>query len=174
MKKEELRELLDRWENLPLTMREIERDSGLFHMLMEIALYDNWSKSWRAAWLADKIHDLNPEVIRPYLGEMIERLKTLGDHGKKRHILKLISMHEVPEKDEGFLLDYCLNALASAKEPPAVRVHAMQILFNLARSEPELRSEILAVIEHEMEYHATPGILSRGKKLVKQLRVKQS
>ena len=170
MNREELKELLDRWENLPVLMREIEQNPGMFHLLMEIALYDDWSKSWRAAWLADKIHERFPEVILPYLAEMTERLKVLGDSGKKRHILKLISMHAIPEKDQGFLLDYCLNALVSAKEPPAVRVHAMQILFNLTKSEPDLRPEILAVIEHEMEYHATPGILSRGKKLVKQLR----
>jgi hypothetical protein len=100
---------------------------------------------------------------------MILKLKTEDNSGKKRHFLKLLSMNEIPEQHFGFLVDYCLDTLGSGKEPPAVRVHAMQVLFNISEKEPEFKPELMVIIEHEMEFHSTPGILSRGNKLVKKL-----
>lgn len=170
MEKENLLELIDSWENLAFAIREIVHHPERFSALMEIALYNSEHKSWRAAYLADKIHDDHPELLLPFIKPIIDQLKTENNSSKKRHFLKLLSMNEIPSKHSGFLIDYCINALTSAKEPPAVRVHAMQILCNISEKEIELKPEILAIIEHEMEYHATAGILSRGSKIAKKLR----
>jgi len=170
MEKENLLELIDSWENLAFAMREIVNHPESFSALMEIALYNPEQKSWRAAYLVDKIHDDYPELLLPFIEPMIEQLKTENNSSKKRHFLKLLSMNKIPSEHYGFLVDYCINALTSAKEPPAVRVHAMQILYNISEKETELKPEILTIIEHEMEYHATAGILSRGSKITRKLR----
>lgn len=169
VKKEDLIELIDSWENLDFLVREISINPELFSELMEIALYNPAQKTWRAAYLAEKIHDEYPELLLPYLGKMIQQLKVEENSSKKRHFLKLLSMNQIPEKQYSFLMDYCLNTFDSDKEPPAVRVHAMQILFNISEEEPELKPEILAIIEHETEYHATAGIRARGLKLAEKL-----
>ena len=101
---------------------------------------------------------------------MIQQLRIEIHSGKKRHLLKLISMNTIPSEHHGFLIDYCLDMLTTGKEPPAVRVHAMQNLYNISETEPELKPEILAIIEHEMEFHATAGIIARGSRLTKNLR----
>jgi hypothetical protein len=170
MTKEELIELLDSWENLEITVKEIITNPAYFRLLLDIALYNKEQRSWRAAYLVDKIHDINPELVLPFFDEMTLQLKKEKSSSKKRHFLKLISMNAIAEKHQGFLVDYCLTELKSGKEPPAVRVHAMQVLFNISENEPELKPEILAVIEHEMKYHATAGIISRGSKLARKLR----
>ncbi len=170
MTKNELLKVIESWENLEITVMEISKHPNYFRLLTEIALYSNEPKSWRAAYMVDKIHDNYPELLLPYLKDMILQLKKEESSSKKRHFLKLISMNKIDVEYHGFLVDYCLNALTSAKEPPAVRVHAMQILFNISEKETGLKPEILAVIEHEMEYHSTAGILSRGSKLAKKLR----
>ena len=169
MTKQELWEILDSWENFAFTINEIGKNPECFKLLIEIALHNNDPKSWRAAYMVDKIHDDSPDLLLPFLEELILKLQTEKNSSKKRHFLKLISMNKIPQNHFSFLVDYCLNALSSAKEPPAVRVHAMQILFNISDKEPGLKPEILAVIEHEMEFHATPGIISRGSKLAKKL-----
>lgn len=136
---------------------------------MEIALADEHKNSWRAAWMADKIHEKNPGIIVPFIEKMIAKLDDNLSQGSKRHFLKLLSLHEIPEKHFGFLVDFCFAALGSAKEPPAIRVHAMQILYNISEKEIDLKPELLAVIEHEMEFHGTAGIKSRGSKLAVKL-----
>ena len=168
MEKEEILQLMDSWENLGFLSREIDRHPECFDTLMEIALTSNEKGSWRAAWMADKIHDRYPELIRPYLDEMTDSLHNLRDRGKIRHFLKLISMNQIREDHFGFLVDYCLRTLESS-EPPANRVHAMQVLYNISEVEKELKPELIQIIEQEIEYRPTPGILTRGKRILKML-----
>jgi hypothetical protein len=123
--------------------------------------------------MVDKINDQSPDLIVPYIPALIDKLSKLNDLGKKRHFLKLISMHEIPEDKTGFLANFCLASLSSA-EPPAVRVYAMQVLFNISEIEWDFKPELLEIIEQELEFRPTPGIVSRGSKLLKKLRVQIS
>jgi hypothetical protein len=169
MTRHELLDLLMAWENLEIISQELVHYPENFEVLMEIALYSDHPKSWRAAWLADKINDKHPKLIIPFIEKMIQRLKTAINHSKKRHLLKLLSMHEIPEIHLSFLLDYCLRCFTSAAEPIAVRVHAMQILYNISEKEPEFKPELFSLIQHERELHPTAGIHARGKKLAGKL-----
>ncbi|MGC9356024.1 MAG: hypothetical protein ACP5D9_19410 [Mariniphaga sp.] len=170
MTQKELQEIINSWENLELTIHEITKNPGLMPVLMDLALYGSEPKSWRAAWLADKIHEKNPQLLIPWLDQMIEALQNDLPPGKKRHFLKLISLNKIEKKHFLFLMDCCLNTFTSWKEPVAVRVHAMQVLFNISEAEPDFKPELLTIIQHEMELHPSAGIRSRGKKLVQQLR----
>lgn len=169
MKKDELLNLMDSWENLASLIKGIGDYPEYFGLLMEVALNSDGQKSWRAAWMADKIHDRFPGLINPYLVPMVLKLKDLKDMGKKRQFLKLISLHEIPDIYSGFLVGYCLDTLSSA-EPPAVRVHAMQVLYNISEAEHDMKPELIGIIEQEIEFRPTPGVIARGSKLVKKLR----
>ena len=170
MTQKDILELLDSWDNLPVIVKEIGNNQKYFSVLIEIALYNKEDKSWRAAYMVDKVCENYPELILPFVNKLIEQIKVEKHAGKRRHFLRQISMNIIPEAQFGFLVDYCLKVFTSSKERTAVRVHAMQILFNISEKETDLKPEILAIIEHEMEYHSTAGILSRGSKLVKKLR----
>ncbi len=169
MDTKEMLSLLDSWENLEMVVHELGVRPELFAVLMDVAINSREEKSWRAAWIADKIHDKKPELLKPYINKIIEQLAIEKQTGKKRHFLKLVSINNVPEKHFGFLVDYCLKVLTAEEEPPAVRVHAMQLLYNISEVEPGLKNELLAVLEYQMEYHPSPGIISRGSKLAKKL-----
>lgn len=170
MTKNEIIGLIDSWENLPFLINEIAGNTLNYKNLMEIALYDSNKKSWRAAYLIDKINDSFPELLFPYLQEMIDQVRIEKSSGKKRHFLKLISLNELNKNQQGFIFDFCIETLKSAKEPAAVRVHAMQILHNIALNEIELIPEILLIIKDELENHSTAGIDSRGKKIIATLK----
>jgi hypothetical protein len=170
MTKDEMLGMIVSWENLPFLMKVIENNPTNISVLAEIALHGNHPKSWRAAWLMDKIHETNPALISPLVGDMIQQIKIEQNEGKKRHFLKLISLGNIPPEEQGFLFDYSFTAFTSAKEPLAVRVHAMQILYNISEIEVALKPEVLAIIEHEMENHSSAGIVSRGRKLAIKLR----
>jgi hypothetical protein len=171
MTKEELIDLINLWENLPYLQSEIIRIPELYLMLIEIAFYNSNPKSWRAAYLVDKINDKYPDLLRPFLNEMIEQLKIEKSHSKKRHFLKLISQNELPSELQGFMLDFCIKTFTSAKEALAVRVHALQILYNISEKEPGLKPEILSLIEYKMENNSSAGIISRGNKIAAKLRM---
>ena len=169
MGKKELADFLERWENMQLLFNDREQAEVHFPLLMEIALTGSDRNSWRASWAADRINELIPGIAAGWIDEMIGELKHTIHNGKKRQYLKLISLYPVPEKEESFLLDYCLDKLTSPAEDVSVRVYSMQILYNISEIEPELKNELVQIITQEIEYHPTPGILSRGKKLVTRL-----
>ncbi|MBK6285705.1 MAG: hypothetical protein IPF54_26285 [Draconibacterium sp.] len=88
--------------------------------------------------MVDKINDIQPDLLFPFLNEMIEQVQIEKSTSKKRHFLKLISSNGLTKQQQGFLFDFCIKTLTSEKEPVAVRVHAMQILHNIAEKEIEL------------------------------------
>jgi len=165
-----LQELIDSWENLEFLIEEIKSRPEHLPALMKIALSSDHPKSWRAAWIADKVHGENPALLSPYFDTFISYLKTGNHPGKKRHFLKIISLNEVNPKHIPFLTDYCMKTFTSGETPTGVRVHALQILYNISEKEPGLKPELLAVIEHVNELHPSPGIRSRSRKLAAKLR----
>lgn len=172
MTKKDIVELIDSWENLPFLINEIIRNTEDYQNLMEVALYDVNQRSWRAAYLVDKINDDYPKLLFFFLQEMIDQVLIEKSTSKKRHFLKLISLNDLTKNQQGLVFDFCIQTLKSAKEPIAVRVHAMQILHNIALKESELIPEILLILENEMEFHSTAGIISRGRKLIASLKKK--
>ncbi len=169
MKKEELIDLIESWENFELVAIKISEEPKYLELLFDIILNSNNPKRWRAAWIADKVNDKHPELIALFIEKIITSLGPHIDFSSKRHLLKLISLHTIPEEHYSSLLDYCLNTMVSSKEPVAIRVHAMQILYNISEAIPEFKPELLAIIRHEAEIHASPGFKARGKKLSQQL-----
>lgn len=169
MTEKELLDIIKAWENIEIVCTEVSTNPVLLELLISIALNNPQKHSWRAAYLVDKIHDSKPLLIKPYIGAITEKLKTEKNNSKRRHWLKLISMNDINEDYLSFLFDYCFEAFTSGNEAVAIRVHAMQILYNISNIETDLKPEVYQVIEQELEFHPTAGIRSRGKKLVKKL-----
>jgi hypothetical protein len=119
--------------------------------------------------LVEKIHEKYPNLILPYLAVMTDFVLITKKSGKKRHLLKLISLHDIPEEKMDILLNFCIDVFTNPTEDIAVRVHAMQILFNIAQKEPDFAGELIGLIEHEIEFHGSAGISSRGQRLLKKL-----
>lgn len=169
MTEAELTELIQSGDNIPMLARYLTDHPEFIPKLLKIGENDEDS-TWRAFWIADKIHELNPDLIIPFLPEMTMLALKTDDQAKKRHLLKLISLNKIPEEKMGELLNFCLDQFTDASEPVAVRVHAMQVLFNIAQELPEFAGELIDIIEHEIEFHGSAGIASRGRKLLQKLR----
>lgn len=165
----ELSALIQSWDNLALVLGNISNHPEYLPALINIAFDESDDRNWRAAWMVDKINDNHPELVSHYLPAMTDFVLTTQNAGKKRHLLKLISLHPLPEDKMAILLNYCIDVFTSASEPVAVRVHAMQILFNIALKEPDFAGELTELIEHEIEFHGSAGITSRGRRLLKKL-----
>lgn len=165
----ELVELIKSWENLALVVKHIGNYPEHLDTLMKLVFDDSSPRNWRAAWMVDKIHEKHPELIMAYLPALTGFVLTTKNEGKKRHLLKLISLHEIPEERMAELLNFCIDVFTSPGEPIAVRAHAMQLLFNIAQKEPDFAGELIELIQNEMELHGSAGISARGRQLIKKL-----
>lgn len=122
----------------------------------------------RAAWAVSNCTLKFPELVFPYLGELVLYLKKENIHDAvKRNILRILQGVAIPEQQEGDLMDICFRFLLNKKEPVAIRVFSMQVLANLSRRYPEIRPELRVIIEDELPF-AKPGFASRGRKILRE------
>ena len=170
MTENEVQSLIQSWENIAVLVRYIGDYPEHLDIIMTKVLDDSQPENWRAAWMVDKIHERHPQLVFPYLQAMTDFVLTTQSKGKRRHLLKLISLNDIQEENMAVLLNYCIEIFTNAAEPVAVRVHAMQVLFNIAQKEPDFSGELIELIENEIELHGSAGLASRGKKLLKKLR----
>jgi len=124
--------------------------------------------AWKAFWIMDKIHEVRPDLIQPYLKPMLENVERMKQSGQKRHMLKLLSLNPLPDEPSVSFINYCFDRIMCRTEPAAIRVHAMQMLYNITLDIPDFKNELRVVIEDAM-VEGTPGIICRGQKLLKYL-----
>lgn len=170
MTADEVGTYIQSWENLSILVRYIADYPEYLGIIMDKAFDDSQPENWRAAWMVDKIHEKHPEMVIPFLPAITSFLLNTKNASKKRHFLKLISLNPIAEENMALLLNYCIEIFTNATEPIAVRVHAMQVLFNIAMQEPDFSGELVELIENEIELRGSAGIASRGGKLLKKLK----
>ena len=136
-----------------------------FSELMQLFLHDEPMITQRASWVLSHCADNYPELILPWITPMVENLKKDINDAVKRNTVRVLQFVDIPEEEMGELADVCFNFLASAKEPIAVKVFSMTILFNLCKKIPELKNELLPLIEDQMPF-GSAGFRSRGKKII--------
>ena len=154
--------------NTDLIAIYIGNDEKLFKDLMDITLNGDPPIPQRAAWVITAITDKYPWIINPYISKIIDNLPKFLHPALARNLLRLLSKVDIPFKKTGKLYDYCFQFLIDKKSPVAIRVHAMQILFNIATKEPGLKNELKLVIESILD-EAPGGIIAKAKKLLKNL-----
>lgn len=148
-----------------LVAQSIAKNPKHIKALWEICI-SNEKHSWRATWILDKVYDIAPDLVRIYIPQMIELIPSLTNESKLRQYLKLISLEPIPSNISGDFINYCFDALISTTSAIAIKVYAMQILYNFSLQEPDLQNELALVIEEQME-NGSAGFCSRGRRILK-------
>ncbi|WP_321308412.1 hypothetical protein [Marinifilum fragile] len=167
----DLKKLLDPFpikKEAELAAQSIAKDPKHVRQLWKWCI-SNEKHSWRATWLMDKVYGIDPNLVRLYIPKMIALIPKLEDESKQRQYLKLISYEPLPRDISGEFINRCFDLLINATTAVAVKVHAMQILYNFSSREPDIKNELALILEEQME-HGTAGFCSRAKKLLKTLR----
>jgi hypothetical protein len=121
----------------------------------------------RASWVVSTCFDRWPYLVHPYLSDMIEYIPYAPHTGIKRSLLKILAQSNIPELKMGELLNICFEYMENDM-PVAVKVHAMQIIYNISEKEPDIKPELITVIEDQLPRNST-GFQNRGSKLLKKL-----
>jgi hypothetical protein len=141
-----------------------------FKALVDVFLAGPFRVTQRAAWPLTYCVENFPELIKPHLKTILNHLKKPGIHDAvKRNTVRLLQFITIPEKYQGQVADLCFQYLRDTREPVAIRVFSMTVLTEIARSNPELKQEIVILIEDQLPY-ASAAFRSRAKKVLKVLR----
>jgi hypothetical protein len=151
-----------------LLIGEVIKSESHFNTLLQLALHEKDPVAWRACWILDGSDEKKPGLARKHVPKIVRALPGLESKGTLRSLLRLLSRFDIPEEEQGLLIDLCFTYLVSELYPVAVKVHAMQIIFNHVLLYPELKGEFIAVIEDQAKNNSV-GFKARGNILIKQM-----
>lgn len=144
-----------------------------YNSLWEIVKSESVTLSTRAAWVFEIISIKHSDIFESIISEVIYLLSKIKNRSVRRHLLKILSYKNIPAADLGNLFDCCLNWVESPSEPVAVKVHCLQILYNISEIENDLKPELIAIISNQMERESS-GFKARGQMLLEKLNNEQS
>lgn len=157
----------------PQTLRIIKYigdDKVKFKELVTIFLNSEYRVTQRSAWPLSEISILYPHLIIPYLNKLIKKLDSNDEHPAiPRNILRIFQEIKIPEKYHGRLVDQCFMFIADVKYPVAVRAFAITVASHICAQYPELKNELIMVLEELKKYPQQPAISVRIKSAFKKL-----
>lgn len=151
-----------------LMIAEVVKSDDHFKTLIQLALHEKDPLAWRSCWVLDGSDEKRPGMAQKYIPEIIQALPGLKSKGTLRSLLRLLTRYDIPEDEQGLLIDLCFSYLVSELYPVAVKAHAMQIIYQHVLIYPELKGELIAVIEDQSENNSV-GFKSRGSILMRKM-----
>lgn len=143
-----------------------------FKSLFQIFTGDDIRMAQMASWSLSYAVRKSPHIIQPYLKELIEQLQKKDKHNAViRNTVRILQDIEIPEQFHGMLMDSCFGFIEQPKTPVAIKAFSLTVLFNLSKIYPDIKQELILVIEENM-HHAAPAFKSRGSKILLQLKKK--
>ena len=119
----------------------------------------------RAAWIVSHCADDHPWLIVKHIESMLLNLEDSTSDPVKRNTLRVLRYVDLPEDLMGLAADLCFKYLQSGKEPVAIKVHSMDILFKIVKKFPELKDELKVSIEDQIPY-GSAGFKNHGTKIL--------
>lgn len=153
---------------LEIWKRAVIADENLFNQLFQYIFSGDHRMAWRACWIIDNASEEFPELLADKLPDLITGLLATKDSSLKRHFTRILCRYQIPEEYLGVIVNRCFELLTPT-EPPAVRVYAMQLLFDITLRQPDLKGELISVIQSLKEEGGSAGFINRADKLLRLL-----
>ena len=150
----------------------VQDHSERFPEIMQMFLGDDYRITQRVAWVIIIISEWKPKLLKPFIPEMILNLQKPGiTDAVKRNTVRILAEFPIPRDLEGIITEICFNYLNNSSEAIAVKVFSMTILERMVEKYPELKEELIASIEANLEF-GSAGIKNRGGKILARLKAK--
>jgi len=148
-------------------IRWIGSDQKKFDALVNLFLKGEYRVTQRAGWPLSYLVIQYPTLVRKHLKKLLLNLETPGLHNAViRNTFRLLQFVEIPSSLQGLAAETAFKFLNDKSQPVAVHVFAMTVLGNMCRKYPELKNELIPVIQERMPY-ASAGFVSRAGKIIK-------
>mgnify|MGYP000529530988 CR=1 FL=1 len=138
--------------------------------LMKCYFSKEYRLSQRSAMVVGKCFDSHPGMMGKYIPQMCEILEEKDlEIAVKRNTVRTLQFVAIPEELQAKLFDRCLHFLIDSNETIAVKAFSMTILYNICKAFPELKMEVIPLLEDLLKRCESPGIKNRGNKVLKKL-----
>jgi len=153
-----------------LAVKALEEFPGSFREMLDLCFLEEYPLSIRAARVVQLYCEKYPEAVYPYLDEVVEKTIRSEIKGVRHNFLKIfaefIDISRI--NDPGPLLNTCFEWLLTGSLTPAIKIHAMGVIYKLGLHEPALLHELAATIEIIMD-ESEISMKTCGRKMLKKI-----
>lgn len=146
----------------------VGEDPERFKELMTLVAGEDSLLAQRAAWPMSYIVIENPNLIYPYLNQLLDLVQKPIHPAIKRNTFRCLKEIEIPRKNLAKVLDASFSVVSNPNEPIAVICFAFYTLLKLAKQFPEIKNEVLFATELHQENEAA-GLRHTIKRVRKEL-----
>ncbi len=140
-----------------------------FKALMQCFTDKDYRTAQRAARSVSDAVAKQPDLIKPYIKNIVAQLLRTGVHDAViRNSLRIVERIAIPEAFHGELMNACFLLFEKPGTAVAIKAFALTTLYNLSGQYPEIKNELVTIIEERMNKE-TAAFKSRGKRIVQQL-----
>jgi hypothetical protein len=145
-------------------IRYVGNDRKRYDTLVKICLGNDKLLAQRASWPLRYCTEKYPDFAKKHLRKLIRKLKEPTHNAIRRSILQMLCSISIPTSLDAQAISICFKLLNDRSEFVASKVFSMTVLANYCQKYPELKSELKASIQSQLQYES-PAFRSRAKKL---------
>ncbi|MBN2745545.1 MAG: hypothetical protein JXR34_02380 [Bacteroidales bacterium] len=146
------------------SMNRMAKNPGNVDLLIEAlwaeVIANIYPYQWRAAWFLEHVIAVHPHKADELLQPILDVMAGFNHEGQYRHCLKIILLTSQDAWDLGLMYDLAYTIMMDEKHAPAVRVHAMEIVSQVVKKEPDLNYEFVESLRFIYQ-NSTAGLKSR-------------
>jgi len=156
-------------EHVHAIVRDIKAKIYTMQDLMELYFGEHKRTTQYSSWIITHIAEKHIHLIRPYFKKMVENLEGNTNYTVVRNTIRAFQFAEIPEELEGILIDKCFEYLFEKKYPVAVKAFSIGVAEKIVMKHPELKEELILLLEEQIPYGSS-GFKARAGKALKKLR----
>lgn len=149
-------------------VKDVLKNPARFGELFAGLLDDDRLVRMRAADAVEKVTREHPEFLQPWKRQLLSTVSTLEDKELRWHVAQMLPRLRLTPSEQKVVLRILKIYLED--ESSIVKTCSMQALADLAVQDERLLAEVTPLIE-QLTRTGTPAMMSRGRKLLKRLRV---
>ena len=140
-----------------------------FAELMHCFLLNEYRTPQRAAWSVSWAAIKKPEMINPYIKDLVAQLSRKDVHPAViRNSVRVLEKINIPEMYHADVMNACFSFIEDATTPGAIKAFSLTTLHNLSNIYPDIKSELKLIIESKFG-NEKPAFQSRARKILKKL-----
>lgn len=146
------------------------KDRSLFGQAVELSLSNKYQIANRAARVVQFSIEKDFSLVEPYLSKIIHSLDNIKIEVVKGCLMKIFAVYYLPKDEEelGILADISFHHLQQISKVATTKIYALEILYRISNIEPELKPELIDIIEDQIP-KSLISFKTRAKKLLKTL-----
>lgn len=136
---------------------------------MNCFLSNEYRLAQRAAWSVSRAARSKPELIKPYIKNLVAQLQRKDVHNAViRNSIRVLEDIEIPEEFHAEVMNACFAFIEKPSTPAAIKAFSLTALFNLSKQYPEIKQELQLIIQERIDGE-TAAFKSRGKNILKSI-----